>query len=193
MKNKQGIILIVIVVLSASIFFGTKYFLNKDLEKQKNELEQIKNSIVYSEEENVYISVAKFNTEIMDNGMQYPLREDSLVKQDETYYYGVYEDICFYLTPVEYTGDLEKDITQDMAIYYPKETTNEEIAKKYIKNLIKANNQDLSDEDIERLITKSEELSKEEKAADENNGIFISYDENDESKFYIVSRKYKTE
>lgn len=196
MKKKERIITIICVIavlVSVGGYFGIKYFLDKDIERQQKELEEVKNNIVYSEEESINISVAKFNTEILDNGMQYPLSDDYLLNQDENYYYGIYDDISFYATPIKYTGNKEKDITKDMAIYYPKDSKNEEMAQTFIKHLIKANNNKLSDEEITSLIKKSESLAKEGKAADENNGIFISYNEDNDNKFYIVTRHYKTD
>ena len=194
MKKNNKIIMIICIVLialSIAIYFGTKYFLNKDLEKQQKELEEIKNNIIYSEKETVKLSIAKFNTEIMDNGLNYPVSDDYLAEENGNYFYGIFDDISFYNTPIKFTGNQDEDITKDMAIYYPVDSKNEEKAQQYVKYLIKSNNNELNEDKITSLIKESETLSKKEQAADGNNGLFISYDELDGYKYYIVTRNYK--
>lgn len=191
-KNKIIIIVcIVLVILAVGAYFGIKYFLDKDIEAQQKELEEMKANIVYSEEENVKTSIAKFNTQIMDNGLNTPIYDNNLTVEDGNYFYAIAEGIYFYITPVIYSGDQENDITQDMAIFYPVETENEENVLQYVRYLIKANNENLTDDEINDLIEKSKTLAKEGLAASENNGLLLSYDEAEDNKYYIVTRNYE--
>jgi len=192
MKEKKiGIICLVVAILAVGGYFGVRYFLDKDLEKEQDKLEQLEKDTVYLEKESVQTTIAKFNTEIMDNGMEYPVSDDYLTEENGVYFYGVYEDIGFYAVPVSYTGDTNVDITKDTAVFCEIGSKNEEKAMEYVRRLIKANNPNLSDSEIVSLMEKSEELAKDETAVDENNGLFISYDEVDGNRYYIVTRNMK--
>lgn len=194
-KSKKGmvtLILLIIVVLAIAIYFGVTYFLDRNIERLEKELEDAKNSIVYVEEENVNTSIAKFNTQIMDNGLNTPIGDNSIQKDGTNYVAAISsEGIYFYIKPVEYTGDLEKDISKDLSVFYRPES--EEKALEYVKYLIKANNDTISDEVIESMISNAEGRSKEGFAVNENNGLLLSFDEDEEYKYYIVTRRYKTE
>ena len=194
-KSKKGmvtLILLIIVVLGIAIYFGVTYFLDRNIERLEKELEDAKNSIVYVEEENVNTSIAKFNTQIMDNGLNTPIGDNSIQKDGTNYVAAISsEGIYFYIKPVEYTGDLEKDISKDLSVFYRPES--EEKALEYVKYLIKANNDTISDEVIESMISNAEGRSKEGFAVNENNGLLLSFDEDEEYKYYIVTRRYKTE
>lgn len=194
-KSKKGmltLILLIIVVLAIAIYFGVTYFLDRNIERLEKELEDAKNSTVYVEEENVNTSIAKFNTQIMDNGLNTPIGDNSIQKDGTNYVAAISsEGIYFYIKPVEYTGDLEKDISKDLSVFYRPES--EEKALEYVKYLIKANNDTISDEVIESMISNAEGRSKEGFAVNENNGLLLSFDEDEEYKYYIVTRRYKTE
>ena len=194
-KSKKGmvtLILLIIVVLGIAIYFGVTYFLDRNIERLEKELEDAKNSIVYVEEENVNTSIAKFNTQIMDNGLNTPIGDNSIQKDGTNYVAAISsEGIYFYIKPVEYTGDIEKDISKDLSVFYRPES--EEKALEYVKYLIKANNDTISDEEIQSMISNAEGRSKEGFAVNENNGLLLSFDEDEEYKYYIVTRRYKTE
>lgn len=191
-KKKTGIIVtIIVIILAVGIYFGVRYFLDKDIERQQRELEEAKNNVVYSQQENVKTSIAKFNTQIMDNGLGTPIYDDNLVIEEGNYFYSIVEGVYFYVTPVQFSENQEVDITQDMAVFYPVDTADEEKAMQYVKFLIKANNESLTDEQINDLIEKSKTLAQDNLAANENNGLLLSYDEQDNHKYYIVTRNYE--
>lgn len=186
------LILVIIVALAVAIYFGITYLLDKNIKRLEKELEEAKNSIVYVEEENVNTSIAKFNTQIMDNGLNTPIGDNSIQKDGANYIAAISsEGIYFYIKPIEYTEDWEKDISKDLSVFYRPES--EEKAIEYVKYLIKANNDKISDDVIESMISNAEEKSKEGFAVDENNGLLLSFDEDEEYKYYIVTRKYKVE
>ena len=49
----------------------------------------------------------------------------------------------------------------------------------------------ISEDDIKTLLFKAQEDSKNNKALDEKNGIFISYNEKENNIFYIITRNYQ--
>lgn len=194
MKKKDIIILsvcVIIIILSLGVCLGIKYYTNKDLERLNKETEKIKESITYAEEENVNTFIEKFNTEILKNGIDYPLRDNYLDKNNNTYYYAVYQDIGFWTKPVSYTGNLEDDIIKDSSIYFPINTQYEEMAINFVKYLIKVNNPTLTYNKIMELIEEAKKLSNENQNVDGGNGILIRYSESSNNKYYIVTRRYK--
>ncbi len=194
MKNKNKIIIIiciVLVVISIFGYFGIKYYLDKDLEKAKEELNQTIEKYGYVEKENIHTLIAKFNTEIMDNGLEYPASDDYLTIQDDTYWYGLYDDVYCYIVPEKFTEDKEEDIASMMSIYYPKNSSNEKLALEYVRHLIKANNSNLTSTDIDNLIKEAKAISKNNKNAQSGKGIALALKETDDYYNYQVIRIFK--
>jgi len=79
-KSNKIIIIISLIVIFFSIsgYFGIKYYLKKDLERTKSNLEETIEKYGYIEKENVLTLISKFNTEIMDNGLEFPASDDYL-------------------------------------------------------------------------------------------------------------------
>ena len=190
--NKWIIIEIVIIILAIVGDFGVKIYLDKDLEKQKQDLQKTIEKYGYVEEEKAAVSVAKFNTEVMDNKIGNPASDDYMAVQDNLYWYALLNDEAYlYVKPKAFTGNKDNDITATMAIYYSKNIEDETIVIKYVKALIKANNQDLTDSDIDYLITEAKKLSNDKKTANNGKGIFVGYVDNGEKIEYQVTRAYK--
>ena len=61
----------------------------------------------------------------------------------------------------------------------------------YLKDLIKANNEELTEEEIEDLITSSKEFSEKSLTANNGKGISIGYLEMDDHYEYQIIRNYK--
>lgn len=185
-KFKQILIGTVIVVLSTVAFLVAISFLNGNdsaIDKDK-----------YVAEETVETLVAKFNTEVMDNGMEYPASEDYLTEADDFYWYGLYEDVFLHVVPVKYTGDLKKDTVSEMGIFYDKGSTNEKMAMDYLSRLIKANNTKLSDKEVNKIIDKAKELGKNNINAEtgtgySSNGLLVTYWDNEDNYHYSVTRQ----
>ena len=195
MKNKNNKIIIVIclitIILAIGISLGIKLYLSKDLEKAKQELQEIEKEYGTVEEETLNILIAKFNTEIMDNGLEYPASDDYLTIQDNNYWYGLYDDIYCYAVPEKYTGNKEKDIVEMIAIYYTKNSSNEELAIEYVRKLIKANNYDLTDNEINELINTAKKISTKDENAQSGKGIALAIKETEDYYNYQVIRLYK--
>lgn len=164
---------------------------NSELEEAKKDLQDTYEKYGTVEKETVNTIIAKFNTEIMDSGLNTPAYDDYMVIEDDVYWFGLTENISYYLQPVEFSGDKEKDILEMSAIYIEKDNYNEEIAVKYAKNLIKANNYDLTDEEIENLIKEAKELSPKKETSNNGKGISVGFLEYADHYIYQVIRLYK--
>ncbi len=192
-KNKMIIIMGVVIILLIGGYFVLTYLFSKDLEEQNDEYQETLDQYGYVEEENVTNLVAKFNTEVMDRGVNYPASEDyfTTADADNTYWYGLYDDIYLYIEPLEYTSNRDKDIVDIMAINFPKESENQEMALGFAKCLIKANNDKLTEEEIDSLLAEAEEVSKDKGVANNGQGITVALAEGGDIYEYQVVRIYK--
>ena len=191
-KSKIAIIILIIIfVLLVGAYFGVSYFFDKESENQEQQLQESGEALGIVNEENVATLVAKFNTEVMENGPQYPASEDYFAVENGIYWYGLYEDIYLYVEPVNYTGNKEADIVDMMAIHFPKNSEHEDIALELAKNLVKINNSELTDEEIEQLIVQAQEVSKNKRVANNGKGITVALAENETNYEYQVVRIYE--
>lgn len=142
-------------------------------------------------QETVNTIVAKYNTEIMDSGLNTPAYDDYMLVENGLYWFGLTEEVSFYVKPLQCTEDKIKDIAEISGILIKKENFNEDTALKYFKNLIRANNYDLSDEEIESLIKEAKELQKDNFMANNGKGLYIAIMENNDNVEYQVKRIYK--
>lgn len=190
-KKIGFIIAILVVVLSIGGYFGVKYLLDKDLEKQQKELQQIKEEYGFVEKENVTTSVAKFNTQVMDNNVSIPASIDASSAENERYYYALLEDIVLVVVPEKYTENRDEDIVKSVSIYFNKNSQNEEVALEYVKSLIRANaNKELSEEEITKFMEEAKQLSVKEMAKN-GSGITLGYIEDEERMEYYLNRVYE--
>ncbi len=193
MKKKKviticGIIFVVVVLV---VCFAIVQLSKKELKEAEKDLEQTTQKYGYVEKEKINVTVAKFNTEIMDNGLEYPANEDYLVVEDNTYWYALYDDILLFVEAENFTNDKEKDIAETMGICYDKNSENTEMAQEYVKYLIKANNNNLTDDEIDYLIKEAQRLSESKEMANNGKGISVGFVEAEDHCEYQVRRLYK--
>lgn len=186
--NKNIIIGIALILLSIGIFVGVKIYLDKDLDKQKEELNKTFEKYGTVEKENVELSIAKFNTQVMDNNIGDPASYDYMTQDNNLYWFALLDGVNLYVKPESYTGNKSKDITKVMTIHY---SDNEEIALNYVKALIKSNNVNLTDNDVEYLMKEAKNLSSDKKNANNGKGISVGYVNSGEVTEYQVVRLYK--
>ena len=190
--KKSTIILLVLIILSVGIYFGVNYFLNKDIEKQQQQLDDMLAEYGTIEKENVNTAVAKFNTEIMNAGLENPAKEDAnSTSEDQLYWYMIEDGIYCYVKPEEYTGDVENDIVHTISVYYEIASGKQEKALEYFKLLIKSNKNDFTDEQITELINKAEELKEEKQKAVNGSGVMVGIAETEDHIEYQVTRNYE--
>lgn len=187
MKKSVIICLFVVLVLGGG-YLGLKFYLNKDLEKQKESLNNTILKYGSVEKETVEISVAKFNTQVMKANIISPASDEYMMTDNNLYWYSLLDGIYLYVKPENYSGNKKDDITKIMTIHYSK---NDGVALNYVKALIKANNDKLTDSDIDYLMNEAKTLSNAKKNANNGKGISVSYVKNGEVTEYQVIRLYK--
>lgn len=156
-----------------------------------DETTPIEGETTYIEEETVQILTAKFNTEIIENGSETPVYDENLTISNDTYLYNLFEDINYYVEPIEFNDDIETDIAKSSVIFYPVNSEFEEVAVSYVKHLIKANNIDISDSEVDEALKQAQKLSEDELGYDGKNGLLISHYEKDNNKYYKITRVYE--
>lgn len=179
------------IIFAVVMVFGLTGCAKKELEEANNDLEATYQKYGTVEKESVNTLVAKLNTEILESELNTLARDDSVFVQDDVYWYALTASISFYLKPVEFTNDVEKDIVDVNALYLKKDEYNEDTALKYVRNLIKANNYDLTEEEITSLISEAKEKSSEGKTSNNGKGVSIGYLDKEDYYEYQVIRLYR--
>lgn len=161
------------------------------LKEETKNLEKIYEKYGWVEQENISTMIAKFNTEIMNNELNTPAYDDYLTIEDDSYWFGITDNISYLLKPVKFTGDKEKDILDMSALYFHKDNYNEDEAIKYVRCLIKSNNYDLTEEEIGDLIKEAQEKSSKKETSNNGKGISVGFIEYENNYIYQVIRLYK--
>ncbi len=161
-----------------------------DLEQAKKELQETKEKYGSVEKETVDVLVAKFNTEVVDNSTLNPASTDYLTESNNQYWYGLIDGVYLVVIPEKYTGDKTTEIVDYMLIYVNKTSKYESDAISYTKHLIKANNNEITNTEIDALLEEAKTKSASGKTANNGKGISIGYLEKDEAYQYQVLRLY---
>ena len=192
MKNKKIIIIcLIMIILAIVISLGVKLYLNKDLEKQRQKLQETQEKYGWVEKETVDVLVAKFNTEIVDSSSLNPASTDYLTEDNNQYWYGLIDGIYLVVVPEKYTGDKSTEIVDYTLLYVDKTSKYESDAISYIKHLIKANNSNITDNEIDSLLQEAKVKSTSGETANNGKGISIGYIEKNDSYQFQVLRSYK--
>ena len=177
-KNISYILLCGILVLSLT-----------GCSKNKNDLQESQEKYGAVEKENVEVLVAKFNTEVKDNSTLNPASTDYLTEDNGEYWYGLIDGIYLVVVPEKYIGD-KTEIVNYTLLYVSKSSKYVSDASSYIKYLIKANNQEITEAEISTLISEVKEKVNSGKTANNGKGISLSYTESDDVYHYQVLRLY---
>ena len=192
MKNKKIIIIcLIMIILAIVISLGVKLYLNKDLENQRQKLQETQEKYGWVEKETVDVLVAKFNTEIVDSSSLNPASTDYLTEDNNQYWYGLIDGIYLEVVPEKYTGDKSTEIVDYTLLYVDKTSKYESDAISYIKHLIKANNSNITDNEIDSLLQEAKVKSTSGETANNGKGISIGYIEKNDSYQFQVLRSYK--
>ena len=192
MKNKKIIIIcLIMIILAIVISLGVKLYLNKDLENQRQKLQETQEKYGWVEKETVDVLVAKFNTEIVDSSSLNPASTDYLTEDNNQYWYGLIGGIYLVVVPEKYTGDKSTEIVDYTLLYVDKTSKYESDAISYIKHLIKANNSNITDNEIDSLLQEAKVKSTSGETANNGKGISIGYIEKNDSYQFQVLRSYK--
>ena len=192
MKNKKIIIIcLIMIILAIVISLGVKLYLNKDFENQSQKLQETQEKYGWVEKETVDVLVAKFNTEIVDSSSLNPASTDYLTEDNNQYWYGLIDGIYLVVVPEKYTGDKSTEIVDYTLLYVDKTSKYESDAISYIKHLIKANNSNITDNEIDSLLQEAKVKSTSGETANNGKGISIGYIEKNDSYQFQVLRSYK--
>lgn len=192
MKNKKIIIIcLIMIILAIVISLGVKLYLNKDLENQRQKLQETQEKYGWVEKETVDVLVAKFNTEIVDSSSLNPASTDYLTEDNNQYWYGLIDGIYLVVVPEKYTGDKSTEIVDYTLLYVDKTSKYESDAISYIKHLIKANNSNITDNEIDSLLQEAKVKSTSGETANNGKGISIGYIEKNDSYQFQVLRSYR--
>lgn len=178
--------------------FGLTGCGNSAVEDAKNELEEAEKDLQETyekygliEEETVEVLVAKFNKEVADNSSLNPASEDYLTVGEDSYWYGLIEGVYLVVVPEEFSNDKATEIVDYMALYVDKTSQYASDSLEYAKHLIKANNSEITDAEIDTLLADAKASAADQKTANNGKGISVGYIETDEDYQYQVIRLYK--
>ena len=133
--------------------------------------------------------ISKFNEELANDNELEAMEISEYYSEDNLYWYNLTNGAFLVITPEKFIDNKEKEIVEISRLYIETEV-NEEILL-YLKDLIKANNEELTEEEIEDLITSSKEFSEKSLTANNGKGISIGYLEMDDHYEYQIIRNYK--
>lgn len=197
-KKKRNVVIAVVVSIVAVVAIGVvaKLVLDSQNRQEENETVQGTNEeedYGYVEPETVTLAVAKFNTEIMDQtGWELtPVNDETMVTHENMYWYPLYDDLALVVVPVEFTGDKDKDTALTTLIYADKDSANREKALEYLRLLVQANDENLTEDEISGLVEEAENLRERGEMANRGNGIFVTISESDDHSEYQVVRNYR--
>ncbi len=161
------------------------------VEEAKQDLQEVQQEYGVVEEETAEVLVAKFNTEVVDNSSLNPASNDYLTTYEDSYWYGLITGIYLIVYPEEFTGDLSNDIVDYMVLYVLKNSENESSVNEYLEYLIKANNSDITTEEVNDLIIEAKDFAESGKTVNNGKGIDIGYIDNNDNYQYQVIRLYE--
>ena len=161
------------------------------VDNAKKDLEESYEKNGWVEKETVDTLVAKFNTEVVDNSTLNPASTDYLTESNNQYWYGLIEGIYLVVVPEKYIDDKTTEVVNYTLLYVEESSKYKEYATSYIKHLIKANNSEITDAEINTLLEEVKTKPNSGKTANNGKGISIGYTENDNIYQYQVLRLYK--
>ena len=163
------------------------------VEDSKKDLQESQEKYGSVEKETTDALVAKFNTEVMDKdgSSLNPASTDYLTEDNNQYWYGLIDGIYLVVVPEKYTGDKSTEIVDYTLLYVDKTSKYESDAISYIKHLIKANNSNITDNEIDSLLQEAKVKSTSGETANNGKGISIGYIEKNDSYQFQVLRSYK--
>ncbi len=145
----------------------------------------------YVEKEKAEVLVAKFNTQVVDNSTLNPASSEYLTTHEDAYWYGLITGVSLIVYPLEFTGYLSNDVVDYMVLYVEKNSEYTSTTNEYLEYLIKANNPEITTEEVNSLITEAKNSASSGKTVNNGKGIDIGYVENEDSYQYQVIRLYQ--
>ncbi len=158
---------------------------NEPVKNPEQNMQQTHEEYGTVEKETVEVLVAKFNTEVN------PASDGYSAVDSQRYWYALASGVDLVVIPQEFKGDPSAEIVDYMVIFVEKGSENEADASEYVKFLIKANNSDITDAEIDTLMQQAREKAPEGYTADNGKGISVGYIDNEDNYQYQVIRLYE--
>ena len=192
-KKIIGICTLIFVAVFVFVCIAIVQISKHNLEDAKKDLKESYEKYGSVEKENVDLLVSKFNTQVMDNdgSSLNPASTDYLTEYNNQYWYGLIEGIYLVVVPEKYTADKATDIVDYMFIHVDKTSKYGADAIKYAKYLIKANYNEVTEDEINTLLDEAKTKSTTGKTAYNGKGISVGYLDNKDYYQYQVLRFYK--
>lgn len=191
MKKWQRNLLIgiIAVVVLVGVLLGVRAIIMANQKEPATTDEPVASTV---ERETVAMIVAKFNTEVMDvtQWELEPANDEAMVTYENNYWYPLAEDISLVVVPEEFTSNKDNDIVKVALIYSNKDESNQHVAREYWQYLVKANNSELDDETVAKLLEDAERLKAEDSATDPVKGVAAAIFEDDNHFEFQVLRNY---
>lgn len=153
------------------------------------------NAAVHAKKITVYNTIEQFNSEITKKGLNYTADNEYLITHENTYFFGLVDDVGFYVYPEQYTGDQTKDISLEMGVFIPNGSKSTKLFEDYVNCLLKSNDTKLTDDTIVSAMASAKELAELEgdsQYIDLENGLYLGYDADfDGCIRYVIMRAYK--
>ena len=143
------------------------------------------------DKETADVLVAKFNTEVVDNSTLNPASNDYMTTDENSYWYGLITGVYLIVYPTQFTGNLQNDIVDYMVLYVEKNSEYESNVNEYMEYLIKANNSDITTEEVNELMTEAKNSASAGTTVNNGKGIDIGYIDNEDNYQYQVIRLYE--
>ncbi len=182
---------ILLCLLLGGICFGLVGCGQDNIEQENQKPQDQVQEYGYVEEETVEVLVAKFNTQVVDNSYLNPASDDYLTIYEDEYWYGLITGVYLIVYPKEFTNDMTKEVVDYMVLYVEKNSEYETMATEYMEYLIKANNQDITTEEVNSLITEAKAAASSGKTVNNGKGIDVGFIDNEDNYQYQVIRLYK--
>lgn len=173
------------LLLALIIFFIGKYYLDSKFEKSK--------TTTTLEKESVQTIVDNFNSQIISdiNSNVLPINTEHSSDDIEYYTYTINNDIMLIIEPEIFSNDPNSDIAKFMYIQINANSSFKNEGIEYVKYLIKANNDDMFDTDVTKILEIAKSLKSSYQTANIGTGIDLGIYEDEEHIQYQITRIYE--
>ena len=190
-KKLIGICIMIFVVIFVAICIVIINNSKNNLEDAKKDLQESQEKYGTVEKETVDDLVTKFNNEVEENNTLNKASTDYLTEYNNQYWYGLLDGVSLVVVSEKYTKDTSKDIVDYMLIYVNKNSDYSNEALSYAKYLIKANYNEVTEKEINKLLEEAKDKASTGKTAYNGKGISVGYLDKDDYFEYQVLRFYK--
>ena len=143
------------------------------------------------DKETVETMVARFNEVVVEtSGLGYA-QEETLSTDNGLYTYDIADGIFLVVLPLDVQKTKEEDIVNSMRIYVKNGYENDPQVEAYVRMLITANNDEITNEEANALIEEAIEKSSEKLTSNNGKGISVGFIKAEDHVEYQVIRNYE--